>query len=96
MDNRLRVLQLRDLPELKTICSSSSSSKVIICDSLEIIQIFGCPKVKRLPLSLPLLSNGQLSPPPSLQKIWAYDKEWWESLQWDSPDTKNVLQPLLP
>ena len=94
MDNRLRVLQLRDLLELKTICSSSS--KVIISDSLEIIQIIGCPKVKRLPLSLPLLSNGQLSPPPSLQKIWAYDKEWWESLQWDSPDTKNVLQPLLP
>ena len=94
MDNRLRVLQLRDLPELKTICSSSS--KVIISDSLEIIQIIGCPKVKRLPLSLPLLSNGQLSPPPSLQKISTYDKEWWESLEWDSPDTKNVLQPLLP
>ena len=89
----LRLLELWHLPGLKTICSSN---KVIVCDSLEMIDIYKCPKLKRLPLSLPLLSNGQLSPPPSLHKISTYDKEWWESLEWDSPDTKNVLQPLLP
>ncbi|XP_075668755.1 disease resistance protein At4g27190-like [Castanea sativa] len=82
----LRLLELWELPGLKTICSSS---KVIVCDSLETIQMYKCPKVKRLPLSLPLL-NGQLSPPPSLKEIEA-DKEWWESL--DCQDTKNVLQP---
>ncbi|KAM4092681.1 hypothetical protein ACB094_06G058200 [Castanea mollissima] len=87
----LRVLDLDDLPELKTICSSS---KVIACDSLEMIHIYKCQKLKRLPLSLPLL-NGQLSPPPSLQKISTYEKEWWKSLQWDSPDTKKVLQPFV-
>ncbi|KAM3744500.1 hypothetical protein ACB098_06G057000 [Castanea mollissima] len=88
----LRVLQLCWLRELKTICSSS---KVIVCDSLERIQIYECPELKRLPLSLPLLNNGQLSPPLSLQHIWGVDEEWWESLEWDSPDTKSVLQPFL-
>ena len=88
---KLRVLSLLNLPKLKTICSSS---KVIVCDSLETIQIISCPEVKRLPLSLPLLSNGQLSPPPSLQQILTIDDEWWDSLEWDCPDTKNVLQPL--
>ncbi|KAK4576558.1 hypothetical protein RGQ29_027201 [Quercus rubra] len=88
----LRVLKLRYLPGLKTICSSS---KVIVCDSIEGIQIYHCPKVKRLPLSLPRLSNGQLSPPPSLEYIEIYSSGgiWWESMEWDCPDTKNVLQP---
>ena len=45
----LRVLYLWKLQELKTICSNS---KVIVCDSLEIIQTYDCPKLKRLPLSL--------------------------------------------
>uniref|UniRef100_A0A2N9I980 Uncharacterized protein n=1 Tax=Fagus sylvatica TaxID=28930 RepID=A0A2N9I980_FAGSY len=75
---RLKTLWLQFLPELKSICSSS---KVINCDSLEKILIDGCPKLKRLPFSLPLL-NGQLSPPPSLKEIYA-DEEWWESLEWD-------------
>uniref|UniRef100_A0A2N9HA76 AAA+ ATPase domain-containing protein n=1 Tax=Fagus sylvatica TaxID=28930 RepID=A0A2N9HA76_FAGSY len=85
---RLKKLTLQWLPELKSICSSS---KVISCDSLEKILIYRCPKLKRFPLSLPLL-NGQLSPPPSLKHITA-KKEWWESLEWDCQDTKNVLQP---
>ena len=67
----LRSLKFYELPELKTICSSS---KVIVCDSLESNDIFHCPKLKRLPLSLPLLSNGQLSPPPSLLKIFVVNK----------------------
>ena len=84
----LRLLELWHLPGLKTICSSN---KVIVCDSLEKIVILNCPKLKRLPL---LLSNGQLSPPPSLQHIRG-SEEWWESLEWDSPDTKNILQPFV-
>nr|XP_023926395.1 disease resistance protein At4g27190-like [Quercus suber] len=88
---KLRDLNLWNLPELKTICSSS---KVIVCDSLEKIHISKCLKLKRLPLSLPLLGNGQLSPPSSLKEIKACDdQEWWDSLEWDCPDTKNALQP---
>ncbi|KAK4576548.1 hypothetical protein RGQ29_027194 [Quercus rubra] len=89
---KLRDLTLSNLPELKTICSSS---KVIVCDSLETIKIYKCLRLKRLPLSLPRLSNGQRSPPPFLKEIEAYDKKWWESLEWDCPDIKNVLQPFI-
>ncbi|KAM3693890.1 hypothetical protein ACB094_07G018100 [Castanea mollissima] len=85
---KLRLLNLWKLPELKTICGNR---KVIVCDSIEKICIFRCPKLKRLPLSLHL-SNGQPSPPPSLQKIVA-DGQWWESLEWDCYNTKNALQP---
>ncbi|KAM3696681.1 hypothetical protein ACB098_06G057300 [Castanea mollissima] len=78
---KLRVLNLENLPELKTICSSS---KVIVCDSLERVEIFECKKLKRLPLPP--------SAPPSLQHIQG-TKEWWESVAWDCPDTKTVFQP---
>ena len=83
----LRSLKFYELPELKTICSSS---KVIVCDSLESIDIFHCPKLKRLPLSLPLLSNGQLSPPPSLQNIMIYSREWETIKIYNCPKLKRL------
>jgi disease resistance protein RPS2 len=86
---KLRILKLDRLPELKTICSSSN---VIVSDSpLQLIQIYYCPKLKRLPLSLHL-TNGQPSSPPSSLLI-AISKHMWELLEWDNHDTKNVLEP---
>lgn len=87
---RLRNLALCDLPELKTICSSSD---VILCDSLDSIEIWKCPKLKRLPLSLHLI-NGELSSPPSSLQI-KIKKESWESLEWDNHDMKMVLEPFI-
>ncbi|XP_030968654.1 disease resistance protein SUMM2-like [Quercus lobata] len=86
---QLRNLILWGLPELKTICSSSN---VILCDSLNSIEIYKCPKLKRLPLSLHLI-DGELSSPPSSLQI-RIKKESWESLEWDNHDMKMVLQPL--
>uniref|UniRef100_A0A2N9GWJ9 Uncharacterized protein n=1 Tax=Fagus sylvatica TaxID=28930 RepID=A0A2N9GWJ9_FAGSY len=86
---KLRKLKLWDLPELKTICSSSN---VIVFDSpLQLIEIFRCPKLKRLPFSL-RLTNGQPSSPPSSLRIDIM-KEEWELLEWDNHDTKNILEP---
>ena len=85
---KLRVLALSDLPELKTICNGSN---VIVCDSVQQIWIGQCPKLKRLPLSLPQ-TNGQLSSPPSSLRI-EIKKEWWELLEWGNHDTTNVLEP---
>ena len=85
---RLRKLLLWFLPELKTICSSNN---VIAGDYLEEISIKKCPKLKKLPLSLRLI-NGQLSPLPSLRYIET-EEEWWELLEWDHHDMKNVLKP---
>ncbi|KAK4558516.1 hypothetical protein RGQ29_008019 [Quercus rubra] len=86
---RLRNLTLQFLPKLKTICSSSN---VILCDSLNCIKIYACPKLERLPLSLHLIDGERSSPPSSLRiKI---ENEWWELLEWDDHDMKMVLEPL--
>ena len=88
---KLRDLELRGLPELKSICSAK-----LVCDSLQHIWIANCQKLKRLPICLPLLENGQPSPPPSLQYINASPKEWWESVvKWEHPNGKDVLCPFV-
>ncbi|GKV51929.1 hypothetical protein SLEP1_g58542 [Rubroshorea leprosula] len=91
---KLRELCLWDLPQLKSICSAKG---VMVCNSIETIQIGECPELKKIPVQLPQLGNGQPSPPPHLRKIEIGEesKEWWESLEWDHPNTKNLLQPFL-
>ncbi|GKV31694.1 hypothetical protein SLEP1_g40365 [Rubroshorea leprosula] len=91
---KLRELCLFSLPQLKSICSAKG---VMVCNSIEKIEMVGCPKLKRIPVQLPQLDNGQPSPPPHLREIWigASSKEWWESLEWDHPNAKNLLQPFL-
>ncbi|GLU15126.1 hypothetical protein SLE2022_316460 [Rubroshorea leprosula] len=63
---KLRRLCLRSLPQLKSICSAKG---VMTCDSIEVIWIMRCPELKRIPIQLPLLDNGQPSPPPHLREI---------------------------
>ncbi|GKV51130.1 hypothetical protein SLEP1_g57804 [Rubroshorea leprosula] len=85
---QLQSLKLIELPQLKSICSSSS---VLICDSIQSLIIYKCEKLKRIPLNFHLLDNAQSSHPPSLKKIRVYPKEWWESLAWDHPNAKDNL-----
>ncbi|KAL5759027.1 hypothetical protein ACOSP7_021638 [Xanthoceras sorbifolium] len=88
---KLKKLSLRRMPELKNICSSNG---VMVCDSLQKIEIWVCPELKRLPLYLPVDEKGQPSPPPALQKI-DVTREWWEALEWDHlhPYAKTLLLP---
>ena len=80
---KLRLLKLRNLSELKSICSG-----VMICDSLQELDVVHCLKLKRLPFSRALHENGV----PSIRKIRSYPKEWWESvLELDQPNAKNTL-----
>ncbi|GKV38360.1 hypothetical protein SLEP1_g46276 [Rubroshorea leprosula] len=83
----LQSLELNKLPELKSICSSSS---VLICDSIKSLEIGNCEKLKRIPLHLSSLDNGQ---PPSLKRIEVDTKEHWESLEWHQSNAKDVLLP---
>ncbi|XP_040948720.1 disease resistance protein At4g27190 [Gossypium hirsutum] len=89
---KLRKLELWGLRNLKSICSKSG---VMVCDSLELIDVTSCDKLKRIPPFVPLVGNGQpfaYAPPSLTIRSW---KEWWESLEWDDhPNFKNVLQPL--
>ncbi|GLU15291.1 hypothetical protein SLE2022_317930 [Rubroshorea leprosula] len=90
---KLQELTLVELDQLKSICSDEA---VMVCDSIEQIEIRKCPKLKRIPLQLPLLDNGQPSPPPHLRQIGIKSKEWWESVvELDHPNAKNILQPFL-
>ncbi|TYI84910.1 hypothetical protein E1A91_D05G400300v1 [Gossypium mustelinum] len=88
---KLRVLSFWELPNLKSICSKSG---VMVCDSLQLIQVAGdCYKLKRIPPFVPLVGNGQpfAYVPPSLTIFSS--TAWWESLEWDDhPNLKNVLR----
>ncbi|KAI9215725.1 hypothetical protein POPTR_T045300v4 [Populus trichocarpa] len=87
---KLRSLQLTGLPELKSICSAK-----LICDSLEYIQVRNCEKLRTMGICLPLLDNGEPSPPPSLREIDA-TRKWWESVvEWEHPNAKDVLRPFV-
>nr|KJB61769.1 hypothetical protein B456_009G379500 [Gossypium raimondii] len=90
---KLRELNLWELPELKRICSKSG---VMVCDSLQLIDVMhNCYKLKRIPPFVTLVGNGQpfAYAPPSLSI--RSTTEWWEWLEWDDhPNFKNVLQPL--
>ncbi|GLT50393.1 hypothetical protein SLA2020_238800 [Shorea laevis] len=91
---KLRELCLWNLPQLKSICSAKG---VMVCNSIEKITMSGCLELKRIPVQLPQLDNGQPSLPSHLReiKIGEESKEWWESVEWDHPNAKNLLQPFL-
>ncbi|GLT90472.1 hypothetical protein SLE2022_084020 [Rubroshorea leprosula] len=88
---KLRILKLESLPELKRICPEEG---VMVCESLNSIDIYLCSKVKRIPLCL-----GRENARPSLpavKSIYIFNpKKWWESLEWENPDDKIVLLPFL-
>ncbi|KAH7834038.1 hypothetical protein Vadar_012158 [Vaccinium darrowii] len=84
---KLGVINLDSLPRLKSIYTGT-----MVCKTGFQIRVEDCPMLRRLPLSLHM-DNNQATAPPSLERIWG-EQEWWESLEWDDPRTKTILQPL--
>ncbi|KAF7126548.1 hypothetical protein RHSIM_Rhsim11G0147100 [Rhododendron simsii] len=83
---KLKDLTLRYLPRLKSIYNG-----VMVCPSIEQVLVSDCLMVRRLPLSLHM-DGEQATAPPALKHIFA-NEWWWESLEWDDPLTKTILQP---
>lgn len=77
---KLRRLSLSTLPELKYI-----TKRVLICDSLETVEIWDCEKLRTLPFSISYL-------PSSLKHIKG-NRNWWDGLEWDETGCKDLLQP---
>ncbi|KAL3498591.1 hypothetical protein ACH5RR_041323 [Cinchona calisaya] len=88
---KLKFFTLRTLPNLRCIYRGR-----LICDSIRIVVVKSCSNLKRMPLSLPTV-DGQLSPPPALKniEIAQAEREWWESLEWDNPQSRSVIQPFV-
>ncbi|TYG81980.1 hypothetical protein ES288_D01G049400v1 [Gossypium darwinii] len=91
---KLKELELTCLPELKSICSSN---REMVCNSLRKIKVRDCTKLKRMPLYLPLFQDTHQSAPSAhpFERIRICPKEWWESVEWDYPNAKEVLRPWL-
>ncbi|KAF2282609.1 hypothetical protein GH714_043737 [Hevea brasiliensis] len=79
---KLQHFDLRHLPQMKSIYGGK-----LVCNSLKVISVFECPKLKQMPLSLITLVNGQPIPLPSLQRVELYPEEC------GSPLSLNVLTP---
>ncbi|KAI6690384.1 hypothetical protein NL676_027212 [Syzygium grande] len=89
---KLRTLCLRNLQALKSICR-----RTIMCKSLQNVTLKQCKKLERMALHVCLPHHGELpgGKVNSLQAIHVGkdEKEWWESVRWDSPLDKSFLRP---
>ncbi|XP_028766492.1 disease resistance protein RPS2-like [Neltuma alba] len=85
---KLQRLKLILLPNLRSIYKGN-----IQCDSLRSIKIYDCISLNKLPLGLFGIEKVQhVSPSTTFEQITC-QKQWWESLQWDQPQAKHLLQP---
>ncbi|XP_028766523.1 probable disease resistance protein At4g27220 [Neltuma alba] len=88
---KLQRLKLIDLLNLRSIYDGD-----IQCDSLRTIEVFRCGALNKLPLGLFGIEEGQqISPSTTTLEQISCETEWWESLQWDQPQAKHLLQPYL-
>ncbi|XP_022893220.1 probable disease resistance protein At1g61300 isoform X1 [Olea europaea var. sylvestris] len=74
---RLKILDLRDLPELEIIYKGT-----IICDSIKKIHMERITKVRKVPFSLP---------PLAVTAMKEDEGGWWDSLEWEQPNANRVL-----
>ncbi|XVF34129.1 hypothetical protein REPUB_Repub18cG0031400 [Reevesia pubescens] len=88
---KLQTLHLIRLPELKSICGSGVR---IPTESLQYLSIINCQKLRKIPFSIPLLETGQPSPLP-LVYGYVHPRKWWNLVEFDDPNAKDVLSPIV-
>ncbi|XP_058074712.1 disease resistance protein SUMM2-like [Magnolia sinica] len=78
---RLKILRLRELPKLTSICNHA-----LAFPSLEKLHVYECPKLRKLPIGLQSANNPL--------KVIEGDGEWWDGLEWEEDGIKSNLLPL--
>ncbi|KAL7153170.1 hypothetical protein ABFS83_04G147700 [Erythranthe nasuta] len=94
---KLKWLELYKLPRLRSICNAT-----MVCDSIHMISLASCLLLKKVPLYFPrdddVINDGLFYSAPTTLKgieLGEDEEEWWESLEWDHPSHKNLVQPLV-
>ncbi|KAF2301623.1 hypothetical protein GH714_028353 [Hevea brasiliensis] len=77
---KLEYLDLEELPELKSIYP-----KALSFPSLERINVYKCPQLKKLPLNSSSANGGKV-------KIEA-EERWWKDVEWEDDSTKTTFLP---
>ncbi|KAM3757363.1 hypothetical protein ACB098_02G182200 [Castanea mollissima] len=75
----IKILELKDLPELKTLCRHE---KTWPC--LEQVDVIVCHRLRRLPLTEQNVG--------AIKEIRG-ESQWWDALEWDEDKTKSSLLP---
>ncbi|GKU91029.1 hypothetical protein SLEP1_g4958 [Rubroshorea leprosula] len=100
----LETIYVDDCEQMEEIIASSDSDTLssdkftFTFPKLRILRLWDLPQLKSICSDEGVvLDNGQPSPPPHLRviEIGEESKEWWESVEWDHPNAKNLLQPFL-
>ena len=87
---KLKVVRLSNLPEFVSFFKG-----IAMCwKSLECVDMWNCPKLRKLPLDVNSAANLKqirVTMPPSNGS----SRTWWEALEWDNNATKLRFQPLV-
>ncbi|GMP65525.1 hypothetical protein CsSME_00026272 [Camellia sinensis var. sinensis] len=74
----LRIMKLKNLPRLTTLCEQHLSWQ-----HLEILELISCNQIRELPFTT---QNAN-----AIKEIRG-ESQWWNDLEWDDEDTKSSLQ----
>ncbi|TVU26508.1 hypothetical protein EJB05_29058 [Eragrostis curvula] len=80
--NKLKHIRMHELPKLQNICNVGLRISV---PELETIKIRGCWSLRTLPI---VKSNNVVE--------CDCEKEWWDRLQWESPEHASQYKPIHP
>ncbi|XP_075655382.1 disease resistance protein At4g27190-like isoform X2 [Castanea sativa] len=75
----IKILELKDLPELKTLCRHKET-----WPCLEQVDVIVCHRLRRLPLTEQNVG--------AIKEIRG-ESQWWDALEWDEDKTKSSLLP---
>ncbi|XP_065857748.1 probable disease resistance protein At5g63020 [Euphorbia lathyris] len=77
--SKLEVLELEGLPQLENICHEG-----LMLRAIKRMRVVDCPMLKTVPLNAEIIKIRKI--------IVEGEKDWWDILEWEDEDTKDVFQ----